>query len=645
MPEFTGAVPEGIDPVTGLPADGPRRDRSIVESVRAALALLTQRDRRLFRLATVAQMLLSLLDLAGVALIGAIGAVAVSGIDPNSLPPVITEWRDRLGLDGFTVSQLIGILAVAAVFLFLLKTVLSAYITRRMFRFLANRQADVSARLAQAILARPLLEVQRWSTAEVLYALTGGTAAAITSLLGAALIILTEIFLFVVMGIGLFVIDPLLTISAALFFAAIVFGLQIALGRASARNASIQALRGMSTMTTVSEALTTYRETSVLNRRDFYVDRFDRLARESARAGATNAFLAEIPKYVLESALVVGAFALAIVQFLTKDLAAAAALVALFLAAGFRIVPALLRLQGAGISIRSASAAARKTFELALWFGLSSGGGETSSVRRITDAQAQRIREQIAEGHRGFDGRVEVAGVSLRYPGADRDAIHGANVTVPAGKSLALVGSTGAGKSTLADLILGVIDPDAGTVLIGGVSPREAIRRWPGAMAYVPQTVGLTEGTVRENVALGLPPAAIDDERVWEALERAHLAGFLRDTREGLDTVIGERGVRLSGGQRQRLGIARALYTRPLLLVLDEATSALDAETEQSITETLRELEGAVTTITIAHRLATIRFVDEVLFLRDGVIEARGSFEDVRASTPDFDRQAQLLGL
>jgi ABC-type multidrug transport system fused ATPase/permease subunit len=150
---------------------------------------------------------------------------------------------------------------------------------------------------------------------------------------------------------------------------------------------------------------------------------------------------------------------------------------------------------------------------------------------------------------------------------------------------------------------------------------------------------------VRENVALGLPDDAIDDDMVWESLERAHLAEFLRDTREGLDTVIGERGVRLSGGQRQRLGIARALYTRPRLLVLDEATSALDAETEQAITETLHELEGEVTTITIAHRLATIRFADEVLFLRNGVIEAHGTFEEVRASTPDFDRQAQLLGL
>ena len=645
MPEFTGAVPEGVDPVTGLPAEQSRRDRTIIESVRAALGLLTSRDRRLFGVAALGQMLLSLLDLAGVALIGAIGAVAVSGIDPGSLPPALSDWRTRLGLDDFSASQLIGILAVTAVLLFLLKTLLSAFITRRMFRFLANRQADVSARLTQAILGRPLLEVQRWSTAEVLYATTGGTAAAITSLLGAALIIVTEVCLFVVMGIGLFFVDPWLTVSAVLFFAAIVFGLQIALGRASARNAGIQANRGMSTITTVSEALTTYRETTVLNRRDFYVDRFDRLARESARAGATNAFLAEIPKYVLESALVVGAFALAIVQFLTKDLAAAAAIVALFLAAGFRIVPALLRLQGAGITIRSASAAARKTFELALWFGLSDGRSVEYRPRVISESQALAIKHQIAEGHAGFDGNVEISDVSLRYPGAERDAIAHANVTVPAGNSLALVGSTGAGKSTLADLVLGVIDPDQGSVSIGSVAPRDAVTRWPGAMAYVPQTVGLSEGSVRDNVALGLPLAAVDDERVWEALERAHLADFLRNTRDGLDTVVGERGVRLSGGQRQRLGIARALYTRPRLLVLDEATSALDAETEQSITNTLRELEGVVTTITIAHRLATIRFVDEVLFLRDGVIEARGSFEQVRASTPDFDRQAQLLGL
>jgi ABC-type multidrug transport system fused ATPase/permease subunit len=207
------------------------------------------------------------------------------------------------------------------------------------------------------------------------------------------------------------------------------------------------------------------------------------------------------------------------------------------------------------------------------------------------------------------------------------------------------VGSTGAGKSTLADVILGVISPQAGSVDISGVPPRVAIERWPGAISYVPQAVALVAGTVRENVALGMPDDAISDDLVWEALRRAHLADFLSESREGLDTTIGERGFRLSGGQRQRLGIARALYTRPRLLVLDEATSALDAETEQAIIRTLEDLEGEVTTITVAHRLATVRNADQVVYLEGGRIVARGTFEQVRAQVTDFDRAAALLGL
>jgi ATP-binding cassette, subfamily B, bacterial PglK len=235
--------------------------------------------------------------------------------------------------------------------------------------------------------------------------------------------------------------------------------------------------------------------------------------------------------------------------------------------------------------------------------------------------------------------------VSVTYRNADVPALRDVSVEVHPGESLALVGSTGAGKSTLADVLLGVVDADEGTVLISGLPPREAILTWPGAIAYVPQDVALTEGSVRDNVALGLPSAAIDDELVWEALERARLASFLRNDREGLDTVIGERGVRLSGGQRQRLGIARALYTRPRLLLLDEATSALDAETEQLITQTLQDLEGDVTTITVAHRLATIRHADQVVYLKDGLLAARGTFDEVRDAAPDFARQAKILGL
>jgi len=155
----------------------------------------------------------------------------------------------------------------------------------------------------------------------------------------------------------------------------------------------------------------------------------------------------------------------------------------------------------------------------------------------------------------------------------------------------------------------------------------------------------MVEGTVRENVALGLPEQTIDDVRVVESLERAHLLSMLTMEREGLDTIVGEHGVKLSGGQRQRLGIARALYTRPKLLVLDEATSALDADTEHSIIETLRELSGSVTTITIAHRLATVQHCDQVAYLDRGRVLAIGTFEEVRRMVPKFDHQAGLLGL
>jgi len=190
-----------------------------------------------------------------------------------------------------------------------------------------------------------------------------------------------------------------------------------------------------------------------------------------------------------------------------------------------------------------------------------------------------------------------------------------------------------------------VISPDHGSAHISGVKPSQAVKIWPGAIGYVPQTVGLMDGSIRRNVAIGLDEKDIDDDRVWEALEKASLAEFIRTDGLTLDSPVGERGVRLSGGQRQRLGLARALYTRPKLLVLDEATSALDAETENTINQVLLDLAGSVTLITIVHRLATVRRADKVVYLEDGQILATGTFEQVREAIPGFDKQAKLLGL
>lgn len=592
----------------------------------------------------IAQMSLGILDLLGIALVGLVATAAVSGVQQTSWPSWMQSILDPLGLGGLTNSQLVGLFGTLAVLALIGKTLASAYLTRRVIIFLARQQADASARLARELLARPLIDVQRWSTAEVLYALSAGVGAAVIGVLGSSVIAVAEIFLFVILAVSLLIIDPVLTIVAALLFGGLLYVLQAVLGRMSAANARRLAESAMGTTSAVQEALATYREATVLNRRELYVGRFENLVRISANATGGNQYILEIPKYVLETALIVASFTLAVFQFLTKDLLAAATTVAIFLTSGFRIIPAMLRLQAAGINIRNGSEGGRMTFELAEY--LHDNPDVTGAAQhRALPTDLVALRETLSGKYPGFSPAVELESVTFTYPNAAAPALIDASLSIPPGDSVALVGSTGAGKSTLADVILGVLHPNEGTVVVGGVSPREAISQWPGALAYVPQAVALVDGTIRDNVALGLPREVVDDAVVWEALERAHLDVFLRQAREGLDTYVGERGIRLSGGQRQRLGIARALYTRPLLLVLDEATSALDAETELAIVETLKALEGTVTTVTIAHRLATVRTVDTVYYLEHGRISAQGSFQDVRALVPDFERQAALLGL
>ena len=614
-------------------------------AVRKSVALLPRRQRRRLLIAAGIQMSLNLLDLLGIALIGLVAAVAASGVGAKAgLPEWASSALTVLGLENLTVSQVSVIIALAAVFILVLKTLLQAIMARRIARFLANRQAEVSASLARQFLSRPLLFVQRWTTSEAIYALGSGVGAATVSVLGSAITILAEISLFVIVILTLLLVDPWVTLGAMVIFGSVVLLTQRSLARRGARNASIMTGASIDTLSAVSEALQTYRETTVLNRREMYIAKYQSLVGRYAQATASTAFIMEVPKYVLEATLYLGVLALGVGQFLVqKDLTQAAATVAIFLAAGLRVVPALLRLQGAAITIRNASVSALPTFYLS--DALQLGESDAAVMDGASRIDATAIRQRIASGHGDFNGVVEVLGVSVTYLDSSRPAIQGASLRVGSGSSLALVGSTGAGKSTLADVIIGVLEPDSGEVRISGLFPREAIARWPGSIAYVPQSVALVVGSVRENVALGLPADATDDDMVWEALGRAHLAGFLRNRREGLDTYIGERGMRLSGGQRQRLGIARALYTRPRLLVLDEATSALDSETESAIIKTLDELEGEVTTITVAHRLATVRRADQLLYLADGRIVARGSFDEVREQVPDFDRQAALLGL
>jgi len=218
-------------------------------------------------------------------------------------------------------------------------------------------------------------------------------------------------------------------------------------------------------------------------------------------------------------------------------------------------------------------------------------------------------------------------------------------LTIGSGKSIAIVGPSGAGKTSIVDVLLGVLNPDEGKISISNLSPLAAVAKWPGAVSYVPQDVTISNGTIRQNVALGYPEDVASDELVSEAIRIAQLTDFVASLPNGLDTHVGERGTKISGGQRQRLGIARAMFTKPKLLVLDEATSSLDGQTESDISDAIHNLKGTVTVVMIAHRLSTVRNADTVIYMDQGKILAQGTFEEVRNSIPDFDNQARLMGL
>jgi ABC-type bacteriocin/lantibiotic exporter with double-glycine peptidase domain len=240
---------------------------------------------------------------------------------------------------------------------------------------------------------------------------------------------------------------------------------------------------------------------------------------------------------------------------------------------------------------------------------------------------------------------IDIRNINFHYPGEELFTITDINLKISSGEFVAIVGPSGAGKTTLVDLMLGVINPSSGKITISGENPADAIRKWPGAIGYIPQNIEIIDGSIKSNIALGFPESAYFDELFESAITISQMKDFTQNLPKGLETEVGEKGSRISGGQRQRLGIARSLYTKPRILVMDEATSLLDGKTESNLTQAIQMLRGDVTLVTIAHRLSTIINADKVVYMNNGRIEAVGTFQEVKAQVPDFEEQAHLMGL
>jgi ABC-type multidrug transport system fused ATPase/permease subunit len=346
---------------------------------------------------------------------------------------------------------------------------------------------------------------------------------------------------------------------------------------------------------------------------------------------AEMSFLPNVSKYVLEVSIVLGAVVVSAFQFMTTDSVHAISVLSVFLAASTRLAPAILRIQQGSTAIRSNLSNSQRTIDLIREHGI--------------EPRELRLGAKYLSDFESFSPDLIISDLNFKYPDQESDTIKDISLVIPSGSLVAFVGPSGGGKSTLIDLILGVLDPDSGKVRISGTDPNSAIKNWAGAISYVPQEVNLINGSILENVTFGYDPRSFSREDVTEALSLAQLGSFVSDLSEGVHSQVGDRGSRLSGGQRQRIGLARALFSKPKLIVLDEATSALDGETEAKFSEALQEMRGNKTIVLIAHRLATVRNADVVFYMEEGKLVAQGTFEEVKTLVPQFASQAALLGL
>lgn len=559
---------------------------------------------------------LAILDVAALGLLAALISPIAAG-QPVTLPLVGT-------LDTVGIVWAIVLICV----LMILKGVFAVAITRWGMRRIANYEVAIGDRLFRAYIHAPWLTRLKRNSADMLQFSDHGVDRTVNAFVVPAVTLISEGVSLVAIIATLAIVQPFLALVTFLYVVALgaaLHGWSSTRSTVAGQNFVASSVRSNRLVLEIVGAM---KEVALRNKEDEVSEVVAATKVRTARARAQINFLQVIPRYVLESGLVGGFVLVGGVGFLMGGMEQALTAIALFGLAGFRIAPSIVRVQtviagmGANATYATRLLAEVNDTELAAQDSIASN-------ELVVPAQAKRLR---------------LENVTFRYSPTDEPALRNVTMDIELGTKVAFVGESGSGKSTLIDIVLGLLEPQSGRVLVDDVPLSDIRRSWRSRVAYVPQEVALFDATIAQNVALAWS-GDDDRDRVQSALKRAHLAEVVKKREGGIDAHIGERGLALSGGQRQRLGIARALYTDPLVLVMDEATSALDSKTESAITESIANLGGDITVIVVAHRLATIQHSDRIFFMRKGQVAGYGTFEELVAQFPDFAEQAQLAGL
>ena len=529
-------------------------------------------------------------------------------IDPNAMQDVIDQYSVlrhiveffNLGVDAEFAKKL----AVAMIVLFLVKNAYQIFLIHRQNTFITRARNDMISRVMREFLNRPY-EDYLGADIPTVFRITDSDIPRTFTLMLSLLSLSTELIVSIGLGAVILIMNPMMTvICVTVFILLTIFNTKLLkprlnkIGRENQETQSriakwrLQAIYGL-------------KDVKVLNRQDFFIRNYYESGKVGADLARDYAVMNNIPRILIETMFVTVILVYILYSMLTKgnpkDVFVQMGAIGL---AAVRIMPAVNRINTYLAEI------AYNQYSLDFVYN-----NLTDSMKMDKAMRAERAAIAGPELH--LEKEIDIKDITFAYPDADKNIFSGANMVVPKGKSVGIIGPSGAGKSTVVDIILGLLHVQKGEILCDGSNIFSNYDSWLAQIGYIPQTIYMVDESIRENIAFGIDADKIDEDRIWEVMEEAQLADFVKSLPEGLDTKIGDRGVRLSGGQRQRIGIARALYHNPEILVFDEATSALDNETEAAVMEAVNSFHGKKTMIIIAHRLNTIENCDIIYEVKD----------------------------
>ena len=516
--------------------------------------------------------------------------------------PVISAVYKALNMQ--SVTDFFIFLVIVIIIIYFLKNIYMSVMYYAQYSFIYKNQLKCAGRLIDCYLKKPYTYHLDHNTSEMIRNIMLDTDR-LFQLILSVLNVASEGLLSLLLMTYLLVSDPIMSLAVALILGVCVGAFRL-FTKKKTHSYGLQNQKYDGEMhKSINQALGAVKDIKILHREKYFVNRFVSCGEKKMTALIMNNFFGTVPKYLIETVCVAGIMGVLIYKLKTgTNLNSILPQLAAFAVAAFKLLPSVGKISNYlnGITFL------RPSIDLIY-----------HDLKETEDMVGVEFRDRDTEvGIKSSEKEISIQHLSYRYPNTDEDVLKDVNFKIPLGASIGLIGQSGAGKSTMADIILGILFPKEGYVRYGRINVHENPLRWSKKLAYIPQAIYLADETIRRNVAFGIDDDEIDEDKVWAALEEAQLSEFVRSLPEGLDTEVGERGVRLSGGQRQRIGIARALYGNPEILVLDEATSALDNETEKAVMEAIDRLHGKKTLIIIAHRLTTIKNCEYVFKVEDG---------------------------